>query len=85
MPVTKTAKRALRSSAKKAQANFLRIKDLQTSLRLAKKSKKENDVKKVLSLVDRAVKKNLLHKNKASRMKSRLVNLTLKAKTPKSK
>jgi len=37
MPVTKTAKRALRSSAKKAQANFLRIKDLQKKKMTLKK------------------------------------------------
>lgn len=75
MPVTKTAKRALRGSARKAVINKKIASALETSLRLAKKSKKEKDVIKAISLTDRAAKKHTIHKNKASRIKSSLTKL----------
>lgn len=72
MPVTKTAKRALRSSERKADVNLLITTNLDKALRRAKKSKTANDIKKAISLADRAVKKHVIHKNKASRIKSTL-------------
>jgi len=72
MPVTKTAKRALRVSNRKKIVN----KNFQTRLELAlRKTKKKKDSKGVanaVSLLDRAVKKGLMHKNKAARIKSSL-------------
>lgn len=76
MPVTKTAKRALRSSARKATVNTLIVTHLEAALRQAKKSKKPVDLKKAASLADRAVKKHVIHKNKASRIKSALSRLS---------
>lgn len=75
MPVTKTAKRALRVSKKKKTLNSKDIANLEISLRNAKKSKKEADVKKASSLADRAAKKHIIHKNKAARIKSALSKL----------
>lgn len=72
MPVTKTAKRALRSSFKKAQINRQIIKNLEVALRLAKKSKTVKAISRAVSLADRAAKKKAIHKNKAARIKSRL-------------
>lgn len=70
MPVTKTAKRALRSSSQKFEVNNLIKKNLGIAIRMAKKTKSLKDVLKVYSLADRAAKKNVFHKNKASRIKS---------------
>lgn len=70
MPVTKTAKRALRSSEAKREVNVLIKTNLEKALRFAKKNKTAKSIQKVYSLADRAVKKNVLHKNKASRIKS---------------
>ena len=75
MPVTVTAKRALRSSKRKAIVNKLIISKLEVSLREAKKAKTESAVRKAISYVDRAVKKNVIHKNKAARIKSTLSKL----------
>lgn len=75
MPVTKTAKRALRGSAKKATVNKLIIKNLEVAVRLAKKSKSAEKLLKAISLADRAAKKHSIHKNKAARIKSRLTKL----------
>lgn len=69
MPVTKTAKRALRSSQRKQGVNKLIDINLDRAVRTAKKSKASADVRKAISLADRAAKKHLIHKNKASRIK----------------
>jgi small subunit ribosomal protein S20 len=75
MPVTKTAKRALRVSKRKTAHNKTVRTDLDVAIRLAKKSKKEKDIKTASSLADRAAKKNVIHTNKASRIKSSLSKL----------
>ncbi|MDP1710292.1 MAG: 30S ribosomal protein S20 [bacterium] len=75
MPVTKTAKRALRGSRNKESINKVIISGLEVAMRRAKKSKSEKDVSKVTSLVDRAAKKKVIHKNKAARMKSQIAKL----------
>lgn len=75
MPVTKTAKRALRSSKRKEGVNSLIRANLEAAVRIAKKKKASGDILKAISLADRAVKKNVIRKNKASRIKSTLAKL----------
>lgn len=83
MPVTKTAKRALRSAGKKASHNRGVISALEIAIRLAKAKKKEADIRKAISLTDRAAKKHAIHKNKAARIKSVLSKLLPKTKSPR--
>lgn len=86
MPVTVTAKRALRSSARKESVNNLIRKNLEVAVRVAKKSKKPGDIIKAISLTDRAVKTNLFHANKAARLKSQLARIaSLTSKKNKKK
>ena len=75
MPVTKTAKRALRSSKRKTQVNILLIKRLGVAIRLAKKGKAAEKIRIAISLADRAAKSKTIHKNKAARIKSALSRL----------
>jgi len=75
MPVTKTAKRALRSSSKKGLINLDIRKKLEIAIREAKKTKSLEKIKKAISLSDRAVKKHVIHKNKSSRIKKVLSTL----------
>jgi len=75
MPVTKTAKRALRVSKTKTQRNQEVRKSLDIAVRMAQKSKKLKDVAMASSLADTAAKKNVIHQNKASRIKSALSKL----------
>lgn len=75
MPVTKTARRALRSSAKKELTNKLIIASLKAAIRVAKKQKSGASILKAISLADRAAKKRVIHKNKAARIKSQLSKL----------
>jgi ribosomal protein S20 len=84
MPVTKTAKRALRSSKKKALVNKVILSSMEIAIRTAKKDKKQKSVEKAYSLVDRALKKNAIHKNKAARIKSSIASIfSKKAEAPK--
>jgi small subunit ribosomal protein S20 len=85
MPVTKTAKRALRSSKRKTGVNMVMISKLEIALRIAKKSKKSTDINKAISLADRAKKNNIIHKNKAARIKSSLSKLVSKTGSTKTK
>lgn len=72
MPVTKTAKRALRGSTKKAAVNASMKARLEIAVRVAEKGKKEKDVIQAISLADRSAKSHIIHKNKAARLKSQL-------------
>jgi small subunit ribosomal protein S20 len=72
MPVTKTAKRALRSSKRKEIANKITIANLEIAIRAAKRSRTKKAVSHAASLIDRAAKKNVFHKNKAARLKRQL-------------
>ena len=75
MPVTKTAKRALRASSKKENVNKIAVSKLEIAVRRARKSHSEKDILLAISLTDRASKKKILHPNKAARMKSSLSKL----------
>lgn len=85
MPVTKTAKRALRSSKKKESVNKLIVSRLEASIRTAVKDKKETLIRTAMSLTDRAAKKKVIHKNKAARIKSQLSKLLPKVSAKPSK
>lgn len=85
MPVTKSAKRAMRVSARKAEKNKKISKNLEIALRVAKKEKIKKTIEKAVSLVDRAAKKKFIHKNKAARIKSQLSKLFKPASKSKPK
>jgi ribosomal protein S20 len=72
MPVTKTAKRALRSSKRKRLVNIATKANLEIAIRAAKKKKDIKSVNKAVSLADRAAKKKFIHKNKVAHIKSSL-------------
>jgi ribosomal protein S20 len=75
MPVTKTAKRALRSSQKKAVFNKLTRNKLEIALRKAKKTKSQKSIAEAMSLADKAAKKFTIHQKKADRIKHSLARL----------
>ncbi len=84
MPITTSAKKALRSSARKRVYNLARKDNVTNALKQFKKliaEKNKEEAKKALSLVykalDKASKSGLLKKNTVSRKKSRLA-LSLK-------
>lgn len=85
MPVTKSAKKALRTDIRRKAENDLVRSKIKGAYKGAKISiaKKESDVaEKIQSLyreLDLAAKKNVIHRNKAARLKSRITKSASKA------
>lgn len=80
MPITKSAKKALRSSKRKRVFNLRRKNDMQLVVKQYKKlvAAKKNDeaqklIPKLQQAIDKAAKKGIIKKNTASRKKSRLI------------
>ncbi len=74
MPIIKSAKKKLRADRKRSKQNAKFSKSIELSIKKVKKVKSEKDFKKAISILDKAVKKNIIHKNKAARLKSKLSN-----------
>jgi small subunit ribosomal protein S20 len=87
MPITKSAKKALRQNIKRRKTNIQKkrkIKDLLKDVRKLVFEKKYDEAKKMLSLVyknlDKTAKKGVIKKNAAARKKSRITKLINKSK-----
>ena len=78
MPITKSAKKALRSSKRKASQNLKRKKLLKKLLKKAN----EKNLSTVFSKIDKAAKRNAISQNKAARIKA---SLSKKFGVPKGK
>ena len=85
MPITSSAKRALRESSKKRKANLQKrivLKKIKKDLLKLIEDGKIEEAKKMLpkayKLLDKAAKVNLIKKNKAARDKSRLAKKVIK-------
>ncbi len=84
MPVIKSAKKKLRQDKKRTAKNR-KVKDsLKGLVKKAKKTPTEKTIREAVKIVDKAAKNNIIHKNKAARIKSALSKL-LKKKSPVTK
>ena len=86
MPHRHSALKKIRQDKKRHLRNLKIINDIKIKIKKFKKllqEKKIEEAKKQLNLIysclDKASKKNIIHKNQASRKKSRLTKLILKA------
>lgn len=91
MPVTKSAKKALKQSKKRRQRNLRRLNAMREIVKKIKKLVEENKKEEALKLlpqtykaIDKAAKNNIIKKNTASRKKSRLTKLVNKQEKPKA-
>lgn len=75
MPVIKSAQKKLRKDKKRTKRNKDLSELLKTAIRKVKKLPTEKNMKDAVVLVDKAVKNNIIHKNKAARVKSGLSKL----------
>ncbi len=78
MPVIKSAQKKLRKDRKRTKRNKDFSDRLKTALKKAKKLPTDKNIKDAVVLVDKAVKNNIIHKNKAARVKSGLSKLIKK-------
>ena len=87
MPVTKSAKKKLRQDKEREVTNDVYRNLLKKLLKKARMSKSPKDIIKAISHADKASKKHIIHKNKASRIKASLSHLILpstqKTQSPK--
>lgn len=72
MPITKSAKKALRASKRKRVFNIARKEALKGAIKQVRSSKNADALSKAYQAIDKAVKRGLIKKNTASRKKSRL-------------
>lgn len=77
MPTHKSAEKRMRQDAKKRNVNKYRKTTTRTAiknlLKMSDKSDAENFLPQVISKIDKLVKKNIWHKNKAARKKSKIM------------
>lgn len=79
MPVTTSAKKALRRDRRRAIVNKRFKKRIKAALKKARQKPTKKTLVEASRMLDRAAKKKIIHRNKAARLKSKLTNL-LKAK-----
>jgi small subunit ribosomal protein S20 len=86
MPITKSAKKALRKSEKRRIKNLKRKEEIRSLLKEAKRlvlEKKIDEAKKLLpkiyKVLDKAAKVGILKKNAVDRKKSKIAKLILKS------
>ena len=79
MPIIKSAKKASRQAKKRTEHNVAIKQDIKAALKAFKANPTPKTLAKAQSEYDKAVKKNLLKKNTASRRKAKL-HAIMKAK-----
>lgn len=72
MPIIKSAKKAARQAEKRTEHNVQIKKDIKSALKAFKANPTPETLAKAQSEYDKAVKKNLIKKNTASRRKAKL-------------
>lgn len=84
MPEHKSCKKRLRSDAKKREKNRYVKRTIGTMTKKIKNAENKEEMEKLLpdaySVLDKAVKKGVIHKNNAARRKARLAQFVNKAK-----
>lgn len=86
MPVLKSSKKALKVSIRRKKENDTLRKSLREAVKALRGNPSFDTLKKVYSLLDRATRKHIFHKNRAARLKSnfsKLVKTPLDTKLPK--
>lgn len=82
MPVIKSAIKKQRKDKKREKENSTFMVTVAKAVKAAQKGATPKVVAEAFSMIDRAAKKNLLHKNKAARMKAGLSKLLPQKKAP---
>ncbi|MDO8659742.1 MAG: 30S ribosomal protein S20 [Candidatus Parcubacteria bacterium] len=83
MPVIRSAKKKLRVDKKRESANKKMRSFIDLTIKKAEKKPTPASVSEAFKVIDKSVKKDIMHKNKASRLKSRLSKL-ISEKTPEA-
>lgn len=82
MPILQNAKKALRSSKRKFGINARIKSQMKTAVDTVRATMSPENLSEAFSKIDRAVKRGLVHKNKAARLKSRAAKSAATGVTP---
>lgn len=85
MPIIESAKKKLRQDKKRQKQNLLVKRQVKEKIKEFKKNPTKKSLPCVFSVLDKAAKKKIFHKNKSSRLKSKLSKLLNKQTTTKKK
>ena len=85
MPITSSAKKAHRASIKKRKVNQPYQVKIRRLIKAHRQKPAAKNLPALFSALDRAAKKKVIHKRKASRLKSRLSRLVKPTAKPKAK
>jgi len=84
MPNIKSAKKKMRKDVKREKNNAFYIRAIEKAFKLISRMKagdaSSENLKKAVSVIDKAAKRKVIHKNKAARLKSRVTKLASKKK-----
>ncbi len=80
MPVTKSARKALKVAARRKSENDVIRASVRKAVKAVRLGGKEAGLDKAQSALAKAANKHVIHKNKARRLTSRLAKLTSTAK-----
>lgn len=75
MPVIKSAKKKLRKDRKRELVNKTLENLFKKAVKIAEKTPTQANIRKAVKIIDKTAKKNIIHKNKAARIKSKLAKL----------
>ncbi len=78
MPVTEQAKRALRKDRRRTRINAKWRKAYKEAVKNMRQNPSKENLEKAQSVLDRSARRNVIHPNKAARLKSRLATLLTK-------
>ena len=83
MPLSTSAKKALRRDARRTEVNNKVRAKLRNTIKDIKKTNNKEDLPKLYEAADMAAKKKIIHPNKAARIKSRITKSLNQADSPK--
>lgn len=78
MPIIKSAIKKVRKDKTRTERNARREASFRKLMKATRREPNQKNLTAVFSALDKAVKVNLIHKNKAARLKSRLSKLASK-------
>ena len=85
MPVTSSAKKALRQEKRRTKVNALVKQRMKSAVKIARETGTPVAISQAYSALDKAAKKKIIHANKAARLKSRLIKAVKRQAGPKPK
>jgi small subunit ribosomal protein S20 len=85
MPIIKSAIKKMRQDKKRTARNLITKDRFKAAVRAFKKNPTEKNLAIAYRFLDRAAKKNVIHRNKAARLKSRMAKLLKKGAPAETK